>query len=228
MIEKTTGNPFKFVTQMNLVSITGAKASNLPEMLAYLKSAPASVVYHHTHLFLKQHHYLSPEPPNDFAWWITYVLQERRLGEQLLAIDTVRFNTLAALAAKIIQVFEHHLNNNSVARTAPEGEEFYFLKSQSFFIDTPYTVSTLSEFSDAVQRVSIHSLYHHMFEARIRLEKGANDFSKWLSEELGEIDLAKAIARFDPYTHTLEDLRRKIVNLCRNRLLTVKESVRVA
>ena len=38
-----------------------------------------------------QHQYLSPEPPNDFAYWVSNVLQEDRLGEQLAAIDLIQF-----------------------------------------------------------------------------------------------------------------------------------------
>lgn len=216
-------NPFRFVTQLSLVSLTGAYARDLKELVTVLKSAPLAVVYYHTHHFLKQHHYLSPEPPNDFAWWITNVLQEKTLGEQLLSIDTVQYTSLRALAENIIKVIENHLARYPVPRTAPPGEELYFMKSQSFFIPTPFVAYTLEEFLAALQKVSIFSLYHHMFEARIRLEKGANDFSNWLAQELGEKDLARAVARFDPYTQTLDDLRKKIIGLIQKRLKSEKE-----
>jgi hypothetical protein len=52
---------------------------------------PPSVVFQHTHHFLVQHQELSPEPPNDFAYWVATVLQEDELGERLAAVDTVRF-----------------------------------------------------------------------------------------------------------------------------------------
>ena len=84
-------NPFRFSTQVNLIELTEWQAHDLTELLTYLRRAPGSMFYFHTHHFLKQHQFLSPEPPNDFAYWVTHVLQEDKLGEQLAAIDSVRF-----------------------------------------------------------------------------------------------------------------------------------------
>ena len=57
----------------------------------------------------------------------------------------------------------------------------------------------------------MHSLYFHIFEARVRLKKADNDFSCWL-RDLGYKELAEKISKIDPYTHTLEGLRQKIIN----------------
>jgi len=218
MSSVTAKNPFHFVTQTSLVELTGLRARELYELLAHLKEVPGSVIYHHTHHFLRQHQFLSPEPPNDFAYWVTNVLQEDRLGEQLAAIDTVRFPSLKLLREALVGTIERYLAKGRSTRVAPEGEEFHFMKARSFVLETPYVVSTLEEFLEAVQKVSLNSLYHHIFEARLRLEKGTNDFSKWLETELGETALAKTIARLDPYTQTLDGLRQKIVRLVRVRL----------
>jgi hypothetical protein len=214
----TAQNPFHFVTQTSLIELTGLRARELYELLEHLKAVPLSVVYYHTHHFLRQHQFLSPEPPNDFAYWVTNVLQEDRLGEQLAAIDTVRFLSLRALREALVGTIERYLAKGRSTRVAPEGEEFHFMKARSFVLATPYVVSTLEEFLEAVQKVSLNSLYHHIFEARLRLEKGTNDFSKWLETELGETALAQTIARLDPYTLTLDGLREKIVRLVRVRL----------
>jgi hypothetical protein len=50
-----------------------------------------------------------------------------------------------------------------------------------------------------------------MFEAKLRLEKGANDFSQWFEASVNDPARAAAIARIDPYTHTLEDLRAVLI-----------------
>jgi hypothetical protein len=213
----SANNPFHFVTQTSLIELTGLRASEVYQLLEHLKNVPGSVLYYHTHHFLRQHQFLSPEPPNDFAYWVTNVLQEDRLGEQLAAIDTVRFSSLRSLREALVGTIERYLSKGRSSRVAPEGEEFHFMKARSFVIQTPYVVRNLDEFLDAIQKVSINSLYHHIFEARLRLEKGTNDFSKWLETELGEETLAKAIARLDPYTLTLEGLRQKIVRLIRTR-----------
>jgi len=67
-----------------------------------------------------------------------------------------------------------------------------------FHIATPHEAWDLQEFLDALKKISIHSLYHHIFEGRIRPPLGINDFSNWLENGLGETRLAKAIHSMDP------------------------------
>ena len=211
-------HPFQFNTQTSLIELTGLRARDVHDLLEHLKHVPASVLYYHTHHFLKQNQSLSPEPPNDFAYWVTEVLQEDRLGEQLASIDTIKYTSLEALRKALIGTIERYLAKGPARRTAPEGEEFHFRKARGFIFATPYQARTLEEFAQALQKVSLNSLYHHIFAARLRLEKGVNDFSYWLDTELGEKNLAKSIARLDPYTQTLEDLRRKILKMLNARL----------
>lgn len=218
MIWRRAEHPFKFFTQWSSVELTGLAARDLVELLNHLTTVPGSVIYYHTHHFLRQHQHLSPEPPNDFAYWVTQILNVDRLGEQLAAIDTVRFASLRALREKLMEVIRNYLSGDRASPVAPEGEEFHFMKSRSFVVQTPYVASDLPEFVEAVQKVSIFSLYHHIFEARLRLERGANDFSNWLEAELGEKELAVAVARLDPYTQTLEALRSRIVRLAQTRI----------
>ncbi len=215
MNTKRAQHSFRFSTQMSLIELTGLSARELYELLGHMKTVPDSVLYYHTHAFLKQHQFLSPEPPNDFAYWVTNVLQEDRLGEQLAAIDTVRFSSIQSLREALVQTMEKYLAKGRNNRVAPAGEEFHFMKARSFVLATPYEVNTLDEFADAISKVSLYSLYHHMFEARLRLQKSSNDFSLWLETELGEKSLANAIARLDPYTQTLDSLRKKIIRLVR-------------
>jgi hypothetical protein len=175
------------------------------------------VIYYHTHHFLVQHQYLSPEPPNDFAYWATHALHEDRLGEQLAAIDLIQFRTIRALRERIVAVIEAYLNGCKQLRTAPEGEEFHFREAVSFVVSTTHVAHNLREFADCMERIGFGSLSFHFFDARLHLERGENDFSEWC-ESLGEHELAVAIARLDPYTYTLDGLRKEVVRLVRQRL----------
>ncbi len=65
----STTVPFQFYTRLQLSELTGLKASTLPELLTHIRAVPTSCIYYHTHRYLQQHQYLSPEPPNDFAYW---------------------------------------------------------------------------------------------------------------------------------------------------------------
>ncbi len=209
---------FRFSSSLDLTLLTNRRARDLAELLEHLRVVPGSVIYYHTHHFLVQHQYLSPEPPNDFAYWVTNVLQEDRLGEQLAAIDLIQFRTIRALRERIIEVIERDLEERKQLRTAPEGEEFHLRESVSFVVPTGYVARDLGTFADCMEQLGFGSLTFHFFDARLRLDKGEDDFSEWLSRELGEEELARQIARLDPYTYTLDGLRKEVIRLVRQRL----------
>ncbi len=71
----------------------------------------------------------------------------------------------------------------------------------------------MREFVEALRKLSPGSLYFHIFESRLRLGRGLNDFSAWLADSLDEHELADRIARLDPYTYTLEGLRAQLIQL---------------
>src|SRR3989338_2479977 len=120
---KMASAPFRFVTQISITQITHWKAKNIHELLSCLKEVPGSVIYHHTHRFLLQHQFLSPEPPNDFSYWVDTSLQDDALAEKLAAIDTVRYTTIRDLREKIVQTVEKHIAHHPNGREAVPGEE---------------------------------------------------------------------------------------------------------
>ena len=198
--------------------LTGLKARNLKELLALLREVPESVIYFHTHHFLEQHHYLIPEPANDFALWVSDELGEETLGEKLASIDTFEFPTIDALRARIEGVISDYLAQNPDGRGVGEGQEFHFIKSISFVLPTPYVAHDLREFVEVLRQISLNSLNYHVFEARLRLRKGVNDFSAWIEDCLGDRDLAEKLAYLDPYNYTLEGLRSAIIQLIEKRI----------
>jgi hypothetical protein len=103
-------------------------------------------------------------------------------------------------------------------RFVSEGEEFFFLKSVHVVMPTRYTASTLLEFAQALECVSVHSLYFHIFDARLRLGRPTNDFAIWLAEQLGLRELASSVSQLDPYAHTLDALRSLLLSLVRREL----------
>lgn len=212
--------PFRFSTRYNLSELTGLRAANLNQLLGLLKNVPDSCIYHHTHSFLQQHQFLSPEPPNDFAYWVTEILGEDELGEWLASIDTVQFSNISSLRQKIIDTIESYLEYNPLAKLKFAKEEgvFHFIKSVSFILPMDYLVHDLREFADVLKKISIDSIYFHIFEARLRLVRSTNDFSNWIQNSIGDEELAHRIMHLDPYTHTLEDLRNTIVKIIEERI----------
>ncbi|MEK6714994.1 MAG: DUF5752 family protein [Candidatus Omnitrophota bacterium] len=213
--------PFRFYARLSLSELTGLRAANLGQLLGLIREVPGASIYHHTHRFLQQHQYLSPEPPNDFAYWVSDILGEDELGERLASIDTTQFLNIHSLREKIIQTIESYLKENPAAslRFAREGDEFHFIKSVSFILPTKYVVYDLEEFKEVIEKITIDSIYFHIFEARLRLEKKTNDFSNWIENSLGNKRLADKIAQMDPYTRTLEDLRKTLIQIIEKKLL---------
>ncbi|HEV8539204.1 MAG TPA: DUF5752 family protein [Bacteroidota bacterium] len=203
---------FHFKTKFDETILLGKKAKTIPELLAHVGTVPDSSIYYHTHKFLQQHHYLSPEPPNDFAYWVSTVLGEDVLGEALSSIDIVQFHRIADLRKSIVEIMERYLSSSPRTVESPSGEDFYFMSSKTFVLPTPYVAYSLTDFKNVLRLVSIQSLYYHIFDARLRLEQGENDFSTFF-RKLGYEQLADEILRLDPYTQTLEGLKQKINRL---------------
>jgi hypothetical protein len=203
---------FHFYTQYHLVELLGTKARNPVELLEGIKSVPASSIYYHTHRFLQQHHYLSPEPPNDFAFWLMEILHLKGLGEEFLSVDTVRYCNLEDLRRTFQESLEDYLSRDGAMADCLPGFEFHFMACKTFVLPMPYTAKNLRDFGDILRKVSIRSLYFHIFEARMRLGVPDNDFSQWL-KSIGEKRLADEISKLDPYNMTLENLRRKIIRM---------------
>lgn len=221
---KKAKEPFRFMNRVYLRELTGLKASNLRELANILKDVPDSVVYYHTHIFVEEHDFLVPEPANEFALWVSNTIDDKILGERLAAIDNSEFSTMGALRDRLVSMIEEHLNlvvrPEDALRNAPNGMEFHFVKAVSVILPTDYVAHDLREFVEVLRKLSQGSLYFHLFESRLRLGRGRNDFSTWLEDDLGEKELAAQVARLDPYNYTLEGLRSALIQLTEKRILT--------
>jgi hypothetical protein len=219
-MNQKASEPFIFYSRLHQWELTGLRADTISELLEHIKTAPGSCIYHHTHHFLQQHEFSVPAASNDFAYWVSEVLGDDRLGEQLSAINTVSSTSIRHLREQFTEVIEKQLASRPIIENlrAPEGESFYFMKSKSFIFSINQKAETLEEFIGCLRRVSLTSIYYHVFESRLRFEKETNDFSTWLSSALGEDELAEKIGMIEPYAYSLEGLRRKLIELCTQRL----------
>jgi len=213
----TAQQPFQFRTALVLQESTGLRAATLTTLAKLLRKVPDSCVYYHTHHFVLQHHYLTPEPTNDFAYWAGEVFGDEPLGELLASIDIMEHSSLQSLREVLAGTIERYVKEHPATRIrfAPPGREFFFIKSVHVIMPTPHTASTLAEFVQALEQVSIHSLYFHVFDARLRLGRPTNDFALWFTEQLGLKELGELVAGLNPYMHTLETLRTILLSLIR-------------
>ena len=203
---------FRFYTRVTQVELLGKKARNAKDLLEGIKNVPSSSIYHHTHRFLQQHRYFSPEYPNDFSYWVTNALGLRKLGENIASVNIIQFDNIEQLRSKFIEILEDYTKSVSKPRDCIPGEEFHFMSSRIFVIPIPFEAHTVEEFLECLKKITLHSVYFHVFEARLRIKKQDNDFSRWL-KDLGCAELANEILHLDSYTYTIEGLRRKIIKI---------------
>lgn len=204
-------NSFIFYSEYNLPVLLGKKATNIYELLDGIKTVPLSSIYYHTHKFLKQHHYLIPEPPNDFAYWIRNVLMQPQLGEIIASINIVEFNNLEDLRNKMVEILENY-DRISFGINCQDGFEFQFMSCKTFWFKHNLEANNLNEFAEILNKIDISTFYVNIFGSKLRYGKRKNNFSEWF-DSLGEYELAEKVATIDPYTMTLEGLRKKIINL---------------
>ena len=126
------------------------------------------------------------------------------LGEKLSSLDIVQFHSVADLRNRLEEILTLHLKDVEEITVCPRGEEFHFMACRTFVFSTPYIARSLGEFNDILQRVSINSLYYHIFDAKLRLEQNENDFSLWF-RNLGMQELAEDLLQLDT-TSTYADL----------------------
>ena len=204
--------PFYFHTRLNLVRLLGVDARDPRELLEHIQTVPTSSVYYHTHKFVQEHHFLSPEPPNDFAYWLNNILNIKALGEAFESVNIIEFGNLEEVRAKFVKILKRYLSSRKRLQRCPEGMEFHFMSCKTFVIPTRYVANDLTEFVEIIKKISVYSLYFHFFEARMRLQREENDFSSWL-KGIGLKNAASKLSSMDPYSMTLEGLRKKIVEV---------------
>lgn len=205
-------HPFHFKTKLDHTLLLDVTASTIEQLLRGVRTVPDSSIYYHTHRFLTQHQYLSPEPPNDFAYWSAEILGDSLLGERLWSVDIIRFHSIHELRERFLDILESHLATAERKVDCEAGEEFHFMAARTFVLPTRYSAHGLTEFAEILDKVSIHSIYFHVFDAKLRLKNHENDFSRWF-RDMGKAELADACQRLDPYSHTLDGLRQEIIAL---------------
>ena len=206
-------NIFRFYTERRLVQATGLRAVTVRDLLGHIKKVGGASIFYHTHASYLEHHFVRRRFYNDFASWVSASLQEHKLAEQIAGIDMLDYMTIRDLRDAIVQTISNHLQERKGerARKAPPGEEFYFCKAKSFVFPTGIEARSVAEFFECLRQISPLSIYFHVFESRLRLQRSTSDFGLWLTD-MGAQDIADKINRIDPYVLTLEELRERIIS----------------
>jgi hypothetical protein len=212
------GNPFYFYTSSNLVELTGERADTLEELLTILKQCSGSVIFYHVFQSFRDRHFAIEKYHSDFAQWISSSLDDEVLAERLGALDVRDFISIRDMRESMIQVIEHHLQEHPACKERTGKTPFFLSQSISVAMPTKYAVRDLEDFCQVMERVGVFSIHYHLVEARLRLGIHTNDFSYWFRTSLNREGLAKRIEEIDIYLHSLEEIRRMILQRVREEM----------
>ena len=210
--QRWAGSPFYFNSASHLLRIGREKATCLQELLDAIRTCPDTSIFQHTFQTLEEHHYIREGFSNDFAHWAFSACNEVELAERLSSIDVREFTSIQILRERLVNLIESYLQKNPRAATRTAMEPFYLMAADLVVIPTPYVARNLEEFADGLRKVSIHSIYYHFIDARLRIKLNTNDFSVWLDKELEMRKAADRLNQIDIYTSTLEGVRRSILH----------------
>ncbi len=205
--------PFYFNSAAHLLRISRDKAVNLQELLEAVRTCSDACIFQHTFQTLEEHHFIRAGFSNDFSHWAFSACNEVELAERLAALDVREFTSIDALRERLVHIIADYLQKNPRAATRTAMEPFYLMASEVVVVPTPYVARNLEEFADGLRKVSIHGIYYHFIDARLRLKLNNNDFSVWLEQELDMGQAADRLNRIDIYTSTLEGVRRSILRV---------------
>jgi hypothetical protein len=211
----TSPPTFRFYLPLSLTEIVGRRARRLADLREGILRVPEASIYYHTHRFLQQRLRLSPEPPNDFAHWANRALGRADVSESLASIDIIRCRTVAEIRESLAFVLEASIEaDNGRKPPCPDGLEFHFLAARVFLSPTQHLASDLAGLARGLAEAPAESLAFHMFGPRLGRGGAGLSYAAWL-RAIERGDLADAVDRLDPYTSTIEGLRRQLLALVR-------------
>jgi hypothetical protein len=208
-VRKEIDKAFVFRDVVSILKPTGLKAGNLKELRDCLAKAGGECIFHHTYQYFSKGHVR--EYTNDFAHWAGETLEERALAEHLSNIDPYSFKNIRGLRGEFLRVLDFYIENFPEPREAMPGDEFFFNETITFVFPTGIKARNLAEFLIALKYIDSSSIYYHFYEARMRLRKEEDDFSKWVNEVIGDNDISDGIKTIDLFMHNLEGIRGHLI-----------------
>ena len=122
------------------------------------------------------------EFPNDLARWCWTVLGDNVLGEQLGLVDPYRHLSHSEVRAELVNLIEDRLWGLEHIFWCRPGLELHLIESRLIAYDTGERIASPAALLEAVQRMSLRSLFFHVHDARRRTSGCSDDFSLWLEQ----------------------------------------------
>lgn len=203
--------PFCFRDCALVVLATGISATDLRELRDGLLRVEAASLYHHFWGRLLQPQFDEPEFSNDLAAWAFHALHDRKLAEQLSAVDPTDYGSLEGLRSDLVDLAELRLDDGERPGWVQADEPFYFTQSRMIVFDTPLKANAPDALPDCLEHAGPGSIYYHFIAARRRNAESVDDFSAWL-EGWGPAQLKRvaALRALDPYFSSLSRIHKEL------------------
>jgi hypothetical protein len=214
---------FEFKDAIGVMKATGRKASTLGELREGIAAVSEESIFNHTYQYFMKG--FPTEYTSDFAEWVGRELEEGALAEHLSNIDFFNFGSIGELRTGILAVMDEYIANFPEPRPALPGNEFYFTETMTFVFPAGLKARNLAEFYMALKYIDQTSIYYHFLEAKARLGKGEDDFSKWLDEVMGVTTAVERIRQIDPFMFSIESIREQLVHVIEDELKAQMEVV---
>ncbi len=190
---------------------TGRACANLRELLEGIRTVPDAVLEHHMMHCALEDHFELHEFPNDLARWCWTGLGDNVLGEAMGLVDPYREPATAALRGMLGDLIEDRLWGTDRTPWCQPGLELHLIGSYLIAYDTGDRAETPAALLEAIQRMSLRSLYYHVHDARRRTGGQSDDFSLWLEKCGADASLVASLREIDFYFLKLSQLRQAVI-----------------
>jgi hypothetical protein len=210
-----TSEPFVLFDCGLVRCASGRVCSNLRELQDALRMVPDAVLEHHMLRCPLEDHFELNEFPNDLARWCWSGLGDHVLAESLGLVDPYRCASIAELRAALVNLIDDRLWGLERIPWCRPGLELYLVESRVVTYDTGERILTRAALTEAIERITLSSLYYHVHEARRRTGGHSDDFSQWLENYGADAGTVARLRGVDFYFLNLSQLRREFLEILR-------------
>ncbi len=205
--------PFQFFTVAHVTRIGDQKANTVRELVMGVERCSDESIYHHMVEALGSEEDLAGRASNDFAKWAHGPANCEGLAELLGALDERYYASIEEMRNDLQTTVRDYIAAYPECADELASSPFCFCEGLELNVPLNLTASTLKELGTSIESMSNESFYLHFVASEARLGQQSNDFSIWLSENLGLNELARKIDEIDLTESTLEEAKQKVLQL---------------
>jgi hypothetical protein len=222
----TASEPFVVYDCSLVRRAIGRSCFNLRELRDAVQTVSDATLAHHLMHCVLEDYFQLYEFPNDLARWCWSGLGDQILGERLGLIDPYQQMGTASLRESVLNALDERLWGMERVPWCRQGLELHLIESRLVIYDTGERVQTVAALAEAIERMSLRSLYYHVHEARRRSQGTTDDFSQWLQVAGVQADVVARFRAIDFYFMNLAQLRQELLRVFREYLIDAPQAAR--